>query len=69
MGFEIYGVILIVLAISHWVCFKWGGSKYKAKLDRAIASLEARNEHDDAESEWDGAGGLGAHVGVRDRDE
>ena len=66
MGFEIYGVILIVLAISHVVCFKWGGAKYKAKLDRALASLEARKDHDDAESEWDGHGGLGAGIRVRD---
>ena len=62
-------MILIVLAISHFVSFKWGGSKYKARLDRALADLEARKKHEKAASKWDGAGGLGASVRVRDGDE
>ena len=65
----IIGIIALSVLVGFYACYKWGGARNQERMKRYLDELEARKTHDKAEAEWDGAGGLGADVGVRPRDE
>jgi len=65
----IIGIIALAVLGGFYAAYKWGGARNQERMKRYLDELEARKTHDEAEAEWDGAGGLGANVRVRDRDE
>ena len=64
----IIGIIALIVVAGFFGFYKWGGARNQERMKRYLDELEARKTHDEAEAEWDGAGGLGASVRVRPRD-